>query len=109
MKIKSGATGEMVEIRIGDFFCFGSLKAPCEIRSQDDIDFLEQQIKGGSVATFVHRPFQVGDEVEHMFCPPDNWRRIDLHHKNSVLAANADREHFRHANPSLRDAPEYKP
>jgi len=120
MKIKSGATGEMVEARVGMVVCFH----PSEVFTISDVgrDIYFKGAEFGSespmktslpeLLTLLHCPFQVGDEVEvcDMGAMETYWDKKVFDFMDEKII-NQDGEYkgvkykklFRHVNPNLRD------
>ncbi len=111
MKIRSH-TGNEVEARVGMvvkyFLGTNNPLRPMEIKEiyedfavLDDGDFYNL----GS-CVFVHKPYEYGDEIQVKITVGDQEEWID--DENFYPASNPNIE-WRHANPSLRDAPDYAP
>lgn len=120
MLIKSGATGEMVEARVGmvvktDQFS-GNFKNATIVELHDDksatVTIPSQPISHRvwlNTCTLLHCPFQVGDLYEQ---PLDGeWMNVIgmvVMNETSAETMSEQPHEFRHANPLLRDSPEYK-
>lgn len=118
MKIKSH-TGEMVEARVGMKYSheYGNYEL-FTIKNFED-NFIIAEVKYADVwrhdpkyCTMLHCPFQVGDEVEALgqqFGYPDEWLeygKLELSDIEDIK--NGTNSEFRHTNPALRDAPDYR-
>lgn len=125
MKIKSH-TGEMVQAREGDVVFIPKL-GQAIVKNIDGVFVLDTPCKTRMCVTesdiaLEHRPFQVGDDIE-AYLPLQSmgvtvvysWHLLE---KDGIGYEYALRSEspikgteilYRHANPSLRDAPDYKP
>jgi len=117
MKIKSGATGEMVEARVGVVVKY-ILPVPASVKTIytiTDFDSPFVYAKDGAEIhadnlVLLHAPFMAGDEVEIWHPAYGLTQKTGATWNSDVNDFIADNELLvRHANPSLRDAPEYQP
>lgn len=92
--------GEMIEPRVGDVVLNGCGKFNWTV---DEDNFCGHCLES---CTLLHRPFQVGDEVE-VECIDDSWKPLDHRYGDKDLDAFvAAVSGLRHKNPAWRDHPD---
>ena len=121
MLIKSGATGEMVELREAMKVCFHPSEAFTVVKICGTTielvgdDGCKTETHLPELLTMLHAPFVVGDEAEILDVSTGKWHYTAIDDEDLNMATRHGSifgdwlSKFRHANPSLRDSEDYKP